>query len=60
MPEFLEDVYAPGGQRQLDSKMKTIIIALRQWSFDPWPPSAAKVHALGASLKSGGYLAASN
>ena len=60
MAEFLDDVYAPGGQRQLDSKLKTIVAALRRWSFDPWPPTAAKIHALGATLKSGGYLAAPN
>ena len=60
MTAFLEDVYAPGGQRQLDSKFKTIVAALRRWGFEPWPPTAAKIHALGATLKSGGYLAAPN
>ena len=60
MGEFVEDIYAAGGQSQTESKLRTVTSALAQWSFAPWPPTPAKIHALGASLKAGHYLASAN
>ena len=60
MDAYAQDIYATGGQAQVQAKIKTVTAALRQWGFDLWPPTPAKVHALGATLKAGGYLASAN
>ena len=57
---FVTGIYATGGQAQMQAKLKTITAALQQWGFDLWPPTPAKVHALGATLEAGGYLASAN
>ena len=44
----------------MTAKMHTVQTALLQWNLELWPPTVAKVHALGAMLKLGGFRSSAN
>jgi hypothetical protein len=60
MADLKKDVYSSKGWAVTDAKLNAIQTALAQWGFDLWPPTPAKVSALGSMLKLGKYLSAAN
>ena len=58
LEELERDFHAASSRKAVDMKMKTIKAALSKWGMDLFPPSAAKIRALAAALKRGGYRSA--
>ena len=54
------DLYAASSVAPHMSRVKLIRKAMALWGWSPWPPSAAKVRALGAVLKEGGCISAAS
>ena len=52
------DIYAASSIAPHESRVKLIHKAMALWVWSPWPPSAAKVRALGTVLKEGDYISA--
>ena len=52
------DIYAASSIAPHESRVKLVYKAMALWGWYPWPPTAAKVRALGAVLKEGGYISA--
>ena len=56
--QFFEDFYAPSTRESVAAKWKTILKILELQGLSPFPPTVAKVHALGVALKYGRYRSA--
>ena len=54
------DIYAASSVAPHASRVNMIHKAMALWGWSPWPPSAAKVRALGAVLKEGGCISAAS
>ena len=52
------DIYAASSIAPHESRVRIIHKAMGLWGWSPWPPTAAKVRALGAVLKKGNYISA--
>ena len=55
---FFDDFHAPSTRDSVAAKWKTILKMLELQGLSPFPPSVAKVHALGVALKFGRYRSA--
>ena len=54
------DVHASSSKPTHESHLCTMAKALRAWGFSLFPPTPAKILALGATFKEGGYRSSSN
>ena len=52
---FREEIFAPTTRYVMEQKLKTVVAALKSWGMELLPPTSEKIHALGATLKAGGY-----
>ena len=57
---FYEDFYAPSNRATMAARWRTIVKMLDLQGLGPFPPSVARIHALGIALKHGQYKSASN
>ena len=55
-----KDVHASSSRPTHESHLNTMATALRVWGFSLFPPSPAKIMALGATFKEGGYRSSGN
>ena len=54
LAEYHADVYSASSRVTLGFKLRTITQMFAAWGVEFTPPTAEKVHLLGASLKAGG------
>ena len=57
---LLQDTHAPSSLHAMEAKLRTIGRALLSWGLAPFPPTLETIHALGATLKRGGYRSAAS
>ena len=60
MAKFRADMHAASSKPTHESHLNTMTKALQAWGFSLFPPTPAKILALGATFKEGGYRSAGN
>ena len=57
---FFEDFYAPSTKESVAAKWRTVTKMLELQGMSPFPPTVARIHALGVALKYGKYKSAAS